>query len=60
MLNAAVSFIQERHAGNIVDKLKKTLAHKATVVRNGATIEIGLEEVVPGDIVVVDDVRPHL
>lgn len=60
VLNAAVSFIQERHAGNIVDKLKKTLAHKATVVRNGVTIEIGLEEVVPGDIVVVDDVRPHL
>jgi len=55
-LNACVGFIQEYQAGNIVDSLKETLALKATVIRNGETIEVGAEEVVPGDIVLVDDV----
>ncbi|KAJ5623966.1 ATPase P-type K/Mg/Cd/Cu/Zn/Na/Ca/Na/H-transporter [Penicillium lagena] len=54
LLNAAVGFCQEYHAGNIVDSLKETLALKATVIRNGKRMEIGVEEVVPGDIVHVE------
>lgn len=56
MLNAVVSFAQEYHAGNTVDSLKKTLALKATVTRNGYVLEIDAEEVVPGDVVHLEDV----
>ncbi|CAI7604878.1 unnamed protein product [Penicillium pancosmium] len=55
LLNACVGFIQEYHAGNIVDSLKETLALKATVIRNGHKFEIRAEEVVPGDVILVDD-----
>ncbi|KAJ5887553.1 hypothetical protein N7495_007594 [Penicillium taxi] len=55
LLNAVVGFVQEYHAGNIVDSLKKTLALKATVLRDAAMQEIGSEEVVPGDVVHLDD-----
>lgn len=58
MLNACVGFTQEYHAGNIVDSLKQTLALKANVIRNGKLIEVNADEVVPGDVVHVDDVRP--
>jgi len=40
LLNAAVGFIQEFQAGSIVEELKKTLALKAVVLRNGSLIEI--------------------
>ncbi|ODQ79262.1 hypothetical protein BABINDRAFT_38362 [Babjeviella inositovora NRRL Y-12698] len=55
MLNAFVGFIQEYQAGSIVDELKKTLANSAVVVRNGSFIEIQANEVVPGDILKVED-----
>lgn len=55
LLNACVGFIQEYHAGNIVDSLKETLALTATVIRNGQTFEVGAEDVVPGDVILVDD-----
>lgn len=51
-----MGFLQEYQAGNIVDSLKQTLALKANVIRNGETIEVGAEQIVPGDIVLVDDV----
>ncbi|KKK26517.1 h(+)-transporting atpase plasma membrane type [Aspergillus rambellii] len=55
LLNASVGFIQEYQAGSIVDELKKTLALKATVLRNGTLIEIDATEVVPGDILKIDE-----
>ena len=56
MLNAAVGFIQEFQAGSIVEELKKTLALKAYVRRNGEFIEIEASDVVPGDILHVEEV----
>jgi H+-transporting ATPase len=56
IVNAVVAFVQEYQAGNIVDSLKKTLAMRARVVRNGSIVDIGTEEVVLGDIVHVKDV----
>jgi len=56
LLNAMVGFSQEYHAGNIVDSLKENLALKATVLRNGQIIEIPSQDVVPGDVIHVDDV----
>jgi H+-transporting ATPase len=55
LLNAAVGFIQEYQAGSIVEELKKTLALKAVVLRDGALTEIEAPEVVPGDILQVEE-----
>ncbi|KAK9262860.1 hypothetical protein V1519DRAFT_39003 [Lipomyces tetrasporus] len=57
LLNAVVGFIQEFQAGSIVDELKKTLAQKATALRDGVLIEIDTNEVVPGDIIQLEEVR---
>ncbi|KAG0681354.1 plasma membrane H+-ATPase [Pichia californica] len=55
MLNASVGFIQEYQAGSIVDELKKTLANTATVIRDGSKVEVQANEVVPGDILQLED-----
>jgi H+-transporting ATPase len=55
LLNAAVGFIQEFQAGSIVDELKKTLALKAVVLRDGTLKEVEAPEVVPGDILQVEE-----
>lgn len=56
LLNAAVGFIQEFQAGSIVDELKKTLALKAVVLRDGRLFEVDAPEVVPGDILQIEEV----
>ncbi|KAH7153063.1 hypothetical protein EDB81DRAFT_868266 [Dactylonectria macrodidyma] len=55
LLNACVGFIQEYQAGSIVEELKKTLALKAVVLRDGTLKEVEAPEVVPGDILQVDE-----
>lgn len=55
LLNAAVGFIQEFQAGSIVDELKKTLALKAVVLRDGTLKEIEAPQVVPGDILQIEE-----
>ena len=55
MLNAGVGFVQEFQAGSIVDELKKTLANTAVVIRDGQLVEIPANEVVPGDILQLED-----
>lgn len=56
LLNATVGFVQEYQAGSIVDELKKTLALKATVLRDGKLGEVDAPHVVPGDILQVEEV----
>lgn len=56
LLNACVGFIQEFQAGSIVEELKKTLALKATDLRDGKLQEIEAPEVVPGDILQIEEV----
>ena len=56
LLNAAVGFIQEFQAGSVVDELKKTLALKAVVLRDGQLKEVEAPQVVPGDILQVEEV----
>lgn len=51
-----MGFVQEYQAGSIVEELKKTLALKALAVRNGDVVEIDASEVVPGDILKIDEV----
>ncbi|PWI73705.1 Plasma membrane ATPase [Purpureocillium lilacinum] len=55
LLNACVGFIQEFQAGSIVEELKKTLALKAVVLRDGTLKEVEAPEVVPGDILQVEE-----
>lgn len=55
LLNACVGFIQEFQAGSIVEELKKTLALKAVVLRDGTLKEIEAPQVVPGDILQVEE-----
>ena len=55
LLNAIVGYVQEFQADSIVDELKKTLAQTAFVVRDGSLMEIPSNEIVPGDILRLDD-----
>ncbi len=49
LMNAGVGFWEEFQAGNAVAALKKTLALKARVKRDGTWTTIDASEVVPGD-----------
>ncbi|WP_305909029.1 plasma-membrane proton-efflux P-type ATPase [Methylomarinum sp. Ch1-1] len=51
VFNAVVGFWQEYQAGNAIDQLKKQLALKARVRRDGDWREIPAERLAPGDIV---------
>ncbi|KAL4890535.1 hypothetical protein BDV59DRAFT_209669 [Aspergillus ambiguus] len=55
LLNATVGFIQEFQAGSIVNQLKRTLALKATVVRDCSDVSIQASDIVPGDIVMIEE-----
>lgn len=55
LLNASVGFVQEFQAGSIVEELKKTLALKAVVLRDGRLTEVEAPMVVPGDILQVEE-----
>ena len=51
IFNAVVGFWQEYQASNAVDALKKKLAIKARVKRDGKWIDISSNKLVPGDII---------
>ena len=55
MLNAFVGWYQEKQAGDIVEQLKAGIAMKAMVVRNGQEQDIEAREIVPGDIIIVEE-----
>lgn len=55
LLNAFVGWYQEKQAGDIVAQLKAGIALKTTVIRDGQEREIEARDLVPGDIVVVED-----
>lgn len=52
--------MQEFQAGSIVEELKKTLALKAVVLRDGRLTEVEAPMVVPGDILQVEEVCPFV
>jgi H+-transporting ATPase len=55
MLNAIVGWYQEKQAADVVASLKGDIAMKATVVRDGQETQILARELVPGDIVVIEE-----
>ncbi len=54
LLTGLFGFFQERKASRAVEELSALGRNKAEVVRNGKQIEIYIDEVVPGDIVVLN------
>lgn len=53
-INAALGFVQEWRAERAIEEMAKALKLKCAVVRDGKEIVIDAEEVVPGDIVVLE------
>ncbi|MFW9969772.1 MAG: cation-translocating P-type ATPase [Candidatus Odinarchaeota archaeon] len=55
IVNAILGFYQEYQAEKSLESLKKLAPHFAKVRRDGRVIEIGIEDVVPGDIVLFEE-----
>ena len=60
LLNAVIGFVQEFRAERAMAALRRMAAHTARVVRDGAALVVPAEELVPGDIVLLEagDVVP--
>jgi len=54
LLNAVIGVVQENKASQAIAELKKMASPRALVKRDGKTIEIDSEEIVPGDVVILD------
>ncbi|MDD6810987.1 MAG: cation-translocating P-type ATPase [Lachnospiraceae bacterium] len=54
ILNAAIGVIQEGKAGKAVEALKKISCPQAMVIRDGKTMKVPAEELVTGDIVILE------
>ncbi|KAI6870830.1 plasma membrane H+-ATPase Pma1 [Hortaea werneckii] len=55
LLNAFVGWYQEKQAADVVASLKGDIAMKAVVIRQGQEQDIKARELVPGDIVVIEE-----
>jgi Ca2+-transporting ATPase len=55
IINAVLGFYQEYQAEKSMESLKKLAPHFARVRRNDKVLQIGVEEVVPGDIVLFEE-----
>ncbi|WP_237061474.1 cation-translocating P-type ATPase [Microbulbifer zhoushanensis] len=53
LLNAVIGALQEYHAHRSAQALRKLMVNRVQVVRDGETIEIPGEELVPGDLVLL-------
>ena len=55
LLNVILGFIQEFKAERAIEALRKLSAPKARVIREGKNCEIDAKEVVPGDVLVIEE-----
>jgi len=51
VLSVTLDFLQEHRAGRAAERLKASVAVRATVLRDGVACEIPVAELVPGDVV---------
>ena len=54
-INAIFSFWQEFKAEKATDALKRMIPHRAKVIRDGNVKEVDASEIVPGDIIVLEE-----
>ncbi|WP_028401806.1 cation-translocating P-type ATPase [Ectobacillus panaciterrae] len=54
LLNAAISTMQERKAEGAVEAMTRFVPPNCLVIRKGETVEISAENIVPGDLVVLE------
>ena len=55
LINTSIGFSQEIRAEKSIKALRRMLVHKARVIRNGKEIIISSKELVPGDILIVEE-----
>jgi Mg2+-importing ATPase len=53
LMSVTLDFVQEYQAGRAAERLRQSVAVRATVLRDGAQIEIAIAELVPGDVVLL-------
>jgi len=53
LMSVLLDFVQEDRAGRAVERLRSTVAVRATVVRGGVAREVPIAELVPGDVVLL-------
>ena len=54
ILNAGIGFIQQFKAEKAIQSLQKMIIPKATLMRNGRQIEIPSDQIIPGDIIILE------
>lgn len=55
LINASIGFFQEYKAEKVMDALQNMVEAKAKVLRDGGEIEVSSEELVPGDIISLEE-----
>jgi Ca2+-transporting ATPase len=55
IVNAIIGFIQEYKANKIIEKLKGLVKSSAKVIRDGVLVEVPQSELVPGDIIKLEE-----
>ena len=55
LINAVIGYVQERKAERAIDALEKLIVSYAKVYRGGQVVKIPSQEVVPGDILVLEE-----
>ena len=53
VLSVTLDFVQEYRAGRAAERLKQSVALRATVARNGQPVETTADQIVPGDVVLL-------
>jgi P-type Mg2+ transporter len=53
VLSVALDFVQEHRAGQAAERLRRSVAVRATALRDGAATEVAVADLVPGDVVLL-------
>lgn len=55
LFNAAIGFVQEYKAEKVMESLTSLIHPSAKVMRDGIVREIAVQDIVPGDVVVLEE-----